>query len=509
MSFQTHGCFDSRKEKLLADLIDASPDKSPKGYLDAPILTLVELINSGPNFCTTSSCSGRVRIADGGNLTLRFEPFILAVECRSLEDAALLNTVARQAGYRESGISSVSKRIAISVRSSIRLEVPIVNVETLLFCFHLDELDATGKDGKLFVDDGYLRLLVDTSREKFVKNVARIDHFSELLAAQLGAQPGVSGLAAFGAGSGGEGDAPPGPPDPTMHAPWVLTVRRDRAKLCKDSLKKAEVQDDGMRSSGAELLWGGLDGACWVEHREQGLIYGLDITKCMFSSGNVTEKARMAALDCRERIRHVEKASAASAACMERPRAPCAAEVAATLAEPQGAKSWVLHVAKARAKLCKDALKRAGHLDLLRKAEVRPEAGLIAFPITREAAALLADPGAAALPTVAECVRAAAAEPGALRCDVALGASAAHRGGGATAPAEVLRREARALLEAAQTPAQTISALLEETPHRWERLGDAVLLPRGAFKAAAWRSLGSALWPVVAAALRVKHVARQ
>ena len=31
----------------------------------------------------------------------------------------------------------------------------------------------------------------------------------------------------------------------------------------------------------------------WVEHREAGVIFCLDVTKCMFSSGNVTERIRM------------------------------------------------------------------------------------------------------------------------------------------------------------------------------------------------------------------------
>ena len=36
-----------------------------------------------------------------------------------------------------------------------------------------------------------------------------------------------------------------------------------------------------------------------MEHRENGLLYCLDVTRCMFSSGNVTEKARMGGLQCR------------------------------------------------------------------------------------------------------------------------------------------------------------------------------------------------------------------
>ena len=37
------------------------PDKSPKGYLDAPIVEMCEEINTHSDFYTTSSCSGRVR----------------------------------------------------------------------------------------------------------------------------------------------------------------------------------------------------------------------------------------------------------------------------------------------------------------------------------------------------------------------------------------------------------------------------------------------------------------
>jgi len=57
---------------------------------------------------------------------------------------------------------------------------------------------------------------------------------------------------------------------------------------------QSEIQNNGMRQSQAQLLWGGDSG--WVVQREGGMQYGLDVTKCMFSSGNVTEKARMGAL---------------------------------------------------------------------------------------------------------------------------------------------------------------------------------------------------------------------
>lgn len=51
----------------------------------------------------------------------------------------------------------------------------------------------------------------------------------------------------------------------------------------------------GTRDSTLEILVG--DGS-WVTHEENGILYSFDATKCMFSSGNLSEKLRMAHLDC-------------------------------------------------------------------------------------------------------------------------------------------------------------------------------------------------------------------
>lgn len=136
----------------MAELESSAPDKSPKGGVDAPIIPLLDLLNSHPSFFTTSSCSGRISIllsnpdsstqqkknnkkkkAGGGRwlyvshekadletilgllfgvleeqdvgfeAVLRFEPMILAVDCRDLDAARHLVTVAVSSGFRESG----------------------------------------------------------------------------------------------------------------------------------------------------------------------------------------------------------------------------------------------------------------------------------------------------------------------------------------------------------------------------------------------------------------------
>ncbi|GMH05308.1 hypothetical protein Nepgr_007148 [Nepenthes gracilis] len=63
--------------------------------------------------------------------------------------------------------------------------------------------------------------------------------------------------------------------------------------------RQGRITPSGTRDSGLELLVGD-DG--WVEHRENGIIYSFDATKCMFSWGNLSEKLRMAQLDCTDEV---------------------------------------------------------------------------------------------------------------------------------------------------------------------------------------------------------------
>ncbi|NXJ30982.1 TYW2 protein, partial [Dicrurus megarhynchus] len=59
--------------------------------------------------------------------------------------------------------------------------------------------------------------------------------------------------------------------------------------------RRGRVMPDGMRTPSITLLLG-HDG--WVEHVDNGIRYTFDVTKCMFSPGNITEKLRVASLPC-------------------------------------------------------------------------------------------------------------------------------------------------------------------------------------------------------------------
>ncbi|GMH05307.1 hypothetical protein Nepgr_007147 [Nepenthes gracilis] len=218
--------FEKRKAATLAAMESAETDKSPKGTLDEPILTLLRTLNHHPSYFTTSSCSGRISIfshpaasttvpkkSKGGSwlfishepadpnsvlnllfpsdsplhdstqpsdLVFRFEPFILAVECRDVGSAQFLVSLAISCGFRESGITSVSnKRVIIAVRCSIRLEVPL------------------GSTRKIMVSKEYARYLVELANEKMAGNRRRTDGFLAALS-----RNGFAGLEVEGRGNG-------------------------------------------------------------------------------------------------------------------------------------------------------------------------------------------------------------------------------------------------------------------------------------------------------------------
>ncbi|XP_038981938.1 tRNA wybutosine-synthesizing protein 2/3/4 isoform X2 [Phoenix dactylifera] len=224
--------FEKRKAQALAAMAAPRPDKSPKGTVDAPIVPLLDAINRHPSFFTTSSCSGRISIlahrtnpppssadatagnpkleaaapkkkkkaggggwlfvshdsadpeaivdllfgdrrdSEGGDLVFRFEPLIVAVECRDLASAQSLVSTAISCGFRESGMTSIQKRIMVAIRCSIRLEVPL------------------GQIGFIMISPEYVRYLVRIANDKMEANRKRTDGFLHVLQSKVLPGPG-------------------------------------------------------------------------------------------------------------------------------------------------------------------------------------------------------------------------------------------------------------------------------------------------------------------------------
>lgn len=281
----TAGAFAQRKAQTLAELAADSGDFSRAGHVDERARPIVGLVNRHPSFFTTSSCAGRVSLfadpttatraagmkggewvyvnhdpadadaivaavrrklgedEDGGEgmdpectLVLRFEPFILSVEASTLEEGARLVAAARDAGYRESGITASDKRFILAVRCSIRMEVPVVSC------------------GERLVTDDALRRLVSIANDKHAANSSRAERLMERFIAVFGDEleaPATRGGDRAAAARGDEaGETSESAPH--IEGEWVLMVDKLAAKRCKDAIKSAGWLDQGRRAGASD-----------------------------------------------------------------------------------------------------------------------------------------------------------------------------------------------------------------------------------------------------------------
>lgn len=106
------------------------------------------------------------------------------------------------------------------------------------------------------------------------------------------------------------------PRDSFQQPEWQPFAQEMWAKVCSSTTpvlsrvaRKAFIDSSEKRQSHVELLYVNAQaiansranaGPGWVEIRENGIVYGWDITRVMFSSGNVTEKARMGRIGCKD-----------------------------------------------------------------------------------------------------------------------------------------------------------------------------------------------------------------
>jgi len=175
-------------------------DFSKKGSIDKPIQHLIEFINKQDCFYTTSSCSGRIIIVSSPNsqqpqkqnlkwllnshdlvdpvevikllqdaqtaFKLKYEPFILHVKCKNMENSRLMQNSAFSSGFKNSGLTFGHKgrQMMFSVRATSSLEVPL-----------------TGQDGGRLTSDEYIQHVVTLANEKMRDNFAKILRFENNL----------------------------------------------------------------------------------------------------------------------------------------------------------------------------------------------------------------------------------------------------------------------------------------------------------------------------------------
>ena len=173
--------FDDIKKELLSLLENARNE----GVVDEGANQYLDLINSHPDYVTSSSCYGRIILidlpsykkrdseflwkqhntvsvddawnalqsAEGKFVWLKADPLILHVSCRSVDAANALLKTKSAAGMKRGGIFSIAdNRVQIEFEGTYRMSLPVK------------------KDGGLLVDKDYFSLLIEQANEKFEKN---------------------------------------------------------------------------------------------------------------------------------------------------------------------------------------------------------------------------------------------------------------------------------------------------------------------------------------------------
>jgi tRNA wybutosine-synthesizing protein 3 len=180
-----------KKEQL------SKTDKSNIGTWDKKIQVLCEKINKKDNYYTTSSCSGRIVLlkysedkTEGAFLfrtheLINFKEFkeailkaikgynglieyqqtscILHVACKTIYDSLDIVKKAKESGWKRSGVMSGGKRYVVELHSTEQSSFPIAD------------------NGKLLVDDGYLRLIVKISNNKLKRVWKKINRLKDVL----------------------------------------------------------------------------------------------------------------------------------------------------------------------------------------------------------------------------------------------------------------------------------------------------------------------------------------
>ena len=183
--------FDKRKNDALS-----KADKSSIGDWDPKIKGLCDKLNKSDDYYSASSCAGRVVLIknvlkkgpglfvlrthekiklaeldkaledyDGEEgLVYKQESCILHVACRDLDAAKALLRLAQESGWKQSGIISIgSNRVVVDLRST----------EIVSFLIY--------DNGKLLVDEDFLKILVKESNEKLDRTWDKIKRLQKVV----------------------------------------------------------------------------------------------------------------------------------------------------------------------------------------------------------------------------------------------------------------------------------------------------------------------------------------
>ena len=175
-------------------------DKSDKGTLDKKITDLCNNINENNNYFTTSSCSGRIvliieenkkkpnlflfrthdkisfnelkkelnKICNNKKLaekTIYFkqEPCLLVVSCKDKNYQWKLFNLARNNGWKKSGILTLDKKFLIELMSTENISFPII------------------KNRKILVSGDFLKIIIKKTNNNLKRGWGKIERLRKLI----------------------------------------------------------------------------------------------------------------------------------------------------------------------------------------------------------------------------------------------------------------------------------------------------------------------------------------
>ncbi|WP_148883206.1 tRNA(Phe) 7-((3-amino-3-carboxypropyl)-4-demethylwyosine(37)-N(4))-methyltransferase Taw3 [Thermococcus aciditolerans] len=178
------------KREALVSLFTAMRE----GKVDADIIDHLLLINSIRGIYTTSSCSGRIGImeepdlgakplarwlikvhrpmefeearealrnAEKGLIFLKSQPPIFHIVAEDVERAKRLHELGLASGFKYTTFKVVSKRYLVEINATEYLTAPL------------------GRDGRILVDDEYLRFAVDLGNDMLRRSKGRLPQLEE------------------------------------------------------------------------------------------------------------------------------------------------------------------------------------------------------------------------------------------------------------------------------------------------------------------------------------------
>ena len=93
----------------------------------------------------------------GGSIDFKFEPFILHLQCRTIELAKKAHTVSLESGFRNTGLTvGKAGKLVLAVRSTHGLELPL-----------------SDGCGRILVSEKYVEVVVAAANAKFAENEKR------------------------------------------------------------------------------------------------------------------------------------------------------------------------------------------------------------------------------------------------------------------------------------------------------------------------------------------------